>query len=192
MNASESLRLFFALWPDDETRAALMRLQARIRRQTTPYENLHLTLAFLGQQSITLLPDLKDILDRLPRSAITLTLDRVGYFTRKRIVWAGTHQSPGALAALQNELATALAQRIGLEVQGEFKAHVTLARNAEPPPDSEFTPIVWHADQVALVKSVTTPAGSRYEVLASRSLDRNVWVADESGNDEANGFLNGQ
>lgn len=182
-----SLRLFFALWPDDATRAALMRLQATMQGQLTRYENLHVTLAFLGQQPAALLPDLTQVLERLPHADITLTLDRVGYFTRKRIAWAGTHQVPENLLTLQQQLADALAALgIATETPERFKPHVTLARDAAPPPDTTFTPIVWHVDQIALVKSETLSAGVRYEVLASRPIDRDVRVADEAeGENEA-------
>lgn len=178
---SSSLRLFFALWPDDATRAALMRLQATMQGQLTRYENLHATLAFLGQQPAALLPDLKQVLERLPRADITLTLDRIGYFTRKRIAWAGTHEAPENLLTLQQQLANALAA-LGLatDVREEFKPHVTLARDAAPPPDTAFTPIVWHVGRIALVKSETLSSGVCYEVLASRPIDRDVRVADEA------------
>jgi 2'-5' RNA ligase len=178
---SSSLRLFFALWPDDATRAALMRLQTMMQGQMTRYENLHVTLAFLGQQPAALVPELKQILERLPRADMTLTLDRIGYFTRKRIAWAGTHQAPENLLTLQQQLADALA-RLGLatDTRNDFKPHVTLARDAAPPPDTSFTPIVWHIGRIALVKSETLSTGASYEVLASRPIDRDVRVADEA------------
>lgn len=193
MDTSESLRLFFALWPDDTTRAELASLQTMMQGQITPYENLHLTLAFLGKQPATLVPDLKEILDHLPRTHITLTLDRIGYFPRKRIAWAGTHQVPDEMLVLQNTLtSTLIRQEVLPDTQGGFKAHVTLARNAEPPPDTAFAPIVWRAGQLALVESTTLPTGSRYRVLASRSLAHDVRVTDEAGNAENDAFLKGQ
>lgn len=178
---SSSLRLFFALWPDDATRSALLRLQAMMQGQLTRYENLHVTLAFLGQQPAALLPDLKQILERLPRADITLTLDRIGYFTRKRIAWAGTHDVPENLLRLHQQLANALAA-LGLppDTREDFKPHVTLARDAAPPSDTAFTPIVWHVNRIALVKSETLSTGVCYKVLASRPIDRDVRVADEA------------
>lgn len=193
MNHVESLRLFFALWPDDRTRDALMQLQSRIQGQTTSYRNLHLTLAFLGQQPVALLSDLKEILAHLPRQELTIELDRIGYFTRQRIVWAGTHRVPDNLLALQSQLMKSLGTlQPAPEVRGTFKPHVTLARNAEPPEDGDFAPIVWHANHIALVKSVTRPTGSLYEVVASRTLEREVRVANESGNDETGQMWEGR
>jgi 2'-5' RNA ligase len=181
-NTTESLRLFFALWPDDETRTALMQLQAPIRGRTISYDNLHLTLAFLGQQPASLLPALKQILTHLPPLAATLTLDRIGYFTRSRIAWAGMHDVPDALLKLQQELAQTIVQHgISFNNQRDFKPHVTLARDASLPPDIIFTPIVWRASQIVLVQSATQAEGASYQVLASRSLDEECWTSNESG-----------
>lgn len=181
----ETLRLFYALWPDDATRAELMRVQTFMHGRTTRYENLHVTLAFLGQQPAVLLPSLKEILAGLPKSSIALTLDRIGYFPRNRIVWVGMHDVPDALFTLQRNLAQALVeQQISFDNRPDFKPHITLARDASMPPDLVFTPIPWQASQVALVQSVTLPDGPAYRVLAVRSLEEDVRTPNELGQDK--------
>jgi 2'-5' RNA ligase len=181
-NTTESLRLFFALWPDDETRTALTQLQVPIRGRKIAYDNLHLTLAFLGQQPASVLPALKQILTHLSPSTPILTLDRIGYFSRNRIAWAGMHAVPDTLLKLQQELAQAIAQHeISFNNQHDFKPHVTLARDATLPPDIIFTPIDWRASQIALVQSATQAEGANYEVLATRSLDEECWTSNEAG-----------
>lgn len=184
MNAktSDSLRLFFALWPDDTTAAAMQKLQQGLRGRLTPYANLHVTLAFLGQQPATLLPALKDVLTHLPRSDIVLRLDQFGYFRRNRIAWVGTSQLPEALLSLYRNLVQALVERdIPFKDDHDFKLHITLARDASVPPDMTFDPIVWRANQVVLVQSTTTPEGSSYRFVASRDIDKDARVEDESG-----------
>lgn len=181
---SESLRLFYALWPDDATSSALMQLQSPMHGRTVPYSNLHLTLVFLGQQPAALLPDLKDILNHLPRSDITLTLDRVGHFPRNRIAWAGMRHAPDALFTLHRALMQALLERkVAFNGQHDYKPHVTLARDASLPPDLAFDPIVWQANRAALVQSTTAAEGSIYRILASRALDKDVWMPDEIRHD---------
>lgn len=178
----ETMRLFYALWPDDAARAELMRVQTAMHGRLTRYEDLHITLAFLGQQPATLLPVLKNILSGLSKTAMTLTLDRIGYFTKKRIAWIGMHDVPDALFALQRELAQALVQEgISFDNRANFKPHITLARDASVPPDIVFTPITWQASQATLVQ--TMPNGGGYHVLASRSLDQEVWTSNELGQD---------
>lgn len=167
----ESLRLFYALWPDAATRTALTALQATMSGNTTRHENLHVTLAFLGQQPVTLLPMLKDVLIALPKPDMTLVLNRVGYFARRRIAWAGMHLTSEPLIDLQRTLTRELSQRgVAFDERVNFKPHVTLARDTAPPADIPFEPIVWHVQEVALVESVTHAGGVRYRVLASHGI----------------------
>ncbi|HJV75607.1 MAG TPA: RNA 2',3'-cyclic phosphodiesterase [Noviherbaspirillum sp.] len=181
-NTTDTLRLFFALWPDDATRTALQQLQASIRGRLIPYNNLHLTLAFLGVQPETLLADAKDLLAHLSTPTAPVLLNRVGYFARNRIAWIGMHQVPAELIALEQELSGALKEcGIAIDSKQNFKPHITLARDAEPPPDIAFTPIPWRCSHVALVQSVTKPEGATYELIASRSLNERPWLPDESG-----------
>jgi 2'-5' RNA ligase len=168
----DSLQLFYALWPDDATRAALQQLQATLPGNQTPYGNLHLTLAFLGQQPAGLLPVLQAVPARLSRLDITLVLDRIGYFTQKRIAWAGMHQVPDTLSMMQRQLTQMLQQQnVAFDNPSVFKPHVTLARNAPAPPDIPFEPIRWRADQVVLVQSSAQSGGVFYRVLASHRLN---------------------
>lgn len=177
----ESLRLFFALWPDDATRSALQQSQSVLGGRLVPYENLHLTLTFLGQQPAAVVPTLTDVLTHMPAAVLTLDLDRIGYFMRNRIVWAGSHRMPEALNVLHEELQQALRkQAVNFEAEQNFKPHITLARNAPPPPDTGFTPVTWHADRIALAQSVTTPEGPVYRLIASRSLEQPYWLRNEA------------
>jgi 2'-5' RNA ligase len=166
-NGKSSMRLFYALWPDDAVRERLSALQAHVRGKKTRYDNLHITLAFLGEQAPEVLPVLRGVLDGLPRDAFELTLDRFGYFARKRIAWAGPRKAPQQL----NHLAQALTQSlhshgIAFDTHADFKPHVTLARDADPPPDFSFEPIAWHANRIALVHSVMQQDGVHYRIIA--------------------------
>jgi 2'-5' RNA ligase len=165
---TQSLRLFYALWPDDVSRAALANLQAAVSGRETRHENLHLTLAFLGQQPVALLPELQEILAELPKKELTLVLDRIGYFTKTRIAWTGMHVVPDALFDLQRHLMNRLAQKnIMADTQSVFRPHVTLARNAAVPVDTPFQPVHWHATEICLVASTLEKDGVSYRVIAS-------------------------
>jgi 2'-5' RNA ligase len=170
-SSTSSLRLFYALWPDDATRAALAGLQILANGRLTRYANLHITLAFLGEQPAALLPTLKDILEHCAALPMTLQIDRIGYFTHSRIVWAGMHQVPAPLLALRQSLAEQL-NRHAVEFDNRlaFKPHVTLARDSDAPPDLSFETVTWRATHLALVQSRTGKEGVDYQVLASRQL----------------------
>lgn len=173
-DAAPALRLFFALWPDEAARAALLRLQQHLgqppgARPVAP-ENLHLTMAFLGMQPAALLPQIEAILDRVAVPEMTLEVDRYGCFSRARIAWAGIGRPPPALAAMHGELMAALRQSgVGHDQASTFRPHISLLRNAVCDSGPAAEPFRWHAPQLALVQSTTMPRGPVYRVLAQRA-----------------------
>jgi 2'-5' RNA ligase len=168
------LRLFYALWPDEAARTDLARLQSRVAGRRTASGNLHITLAFLGRQSAANLPSLRAILHGLQGSTMLLEMDRIGYFPRNRIAWAGMHRPPPALIELQRHLMSALeASGIAFDGKSSFRPHVTLARDAVQPADLPFDPVRWMARDIALVESDMQARGVAYRVLELRRLDAN-------------------
>jgi len=158
-------KLFFALWPDEGVRQDLVRLQQPVRGRLIPPEKLHLTMAFLGQQPAEALPVLLDILHATRVPPMQLTVDCYGYFKRPHIAWAGMSAPPSGLLAVQGELMARLeAAGFSAATHGEFKPHVTLAREAkEAPAGFSGAPVVWDVRGLALVESM--PDG-RYLPLA--------------------------
>ena len=166
--ATPMRRLFFALWPDDATRDALASLQVRINGRSMRRDNLHLTLAFLGEQDDAVLSTLTEILHDLPKADLPLFLDRIGFFPRQRIAWIGMHDAPRALLDLHRRLADRLQQTgVTFDARLAFTPHVTLARNAHQPEHFPFQPIFWKADTVVLAESTRYADGAVYKVLAS-------------------------
>lgn len=164
----KSRRIFYALWPDDDTRTAFCQLQKNMQGRLTRPQDLHLTLAFLGKQPGALLPALKEILWQLPKIHIPLEIDQIGYFSRNRIAWAGMQHVPEALMTLQSSLMQCLHQHaIGSHEHTDFRPHITLARNAPPPAQSPIAAIHWRPNQIVLVESVPQPEGSCYRILAT-------------------------
>jgi 2'-5' RNA ligase len=163
------MRLFFALWPDETTREQLSALQHGLQGRKTKRANLHMTLAFLGEQPASLLPCLQEIIEGLTVPDMALEIHRLGYFSRSRIAWAGMQQVPEHLLALQDELSKTLEQHgIAFDRRSRFKPHITLARDASSPGSGGFPSFVWRACHVALVQSVMEPNGISYRVLASQ------------------------
>ena len=166
------MRLFFALWPDDAVRARLAHwsreLHAVCGGRPMRAENLHLTLAFLGNVEDARVDEVERAAGEVELSAATLVLDTPGYWKHNRIAWAGASTVPAELETLVRELRAALANwRIRFDAKS-FASHVTLLREArEPPAIPELAPIEWRLSGFALVRSVTLPKGSRYEVLRS-------------------------
>jgi RNA 2',3'-cyclic 3'-phosphodiesterase len=165
-----SCRLFFALWPDDATRSALLALQARLSGgRPVPAANLHFTLAFLGQQPQDSVSALCALAARWTEFECLLRLDQLGYFRRSRIAWIGMRNAPEPLMTLQGSVLAALSEQ-GIVLPGEhggFVPHVTLMRDAAVPPEGDVAPIPWRAKGVVLAESVARPGGSQYRILSA-------------------------
>lgn len=165
----DALRLFFALCPDPATRSALAALQQHVAGRNVPSQNLHLTLAFLGNQASTQLPVLQTILHALRLPALHVEIDQLGFFAAPRLAWAAPSAVPAALSSLQQTLWQALYDaQIPLKPAAGFRPHITLARNAEKPSVVLEKAVSWQVGHIALIESVLGPTGPSYHVRDER------------------------
>lgn len=162
-------RVFFALWPSGAVRESmdmLARQHARHNGRAVVAENLHVTLAFVGGVTVEQRACMEAAAGTVTAPAFNMNFDRLGFWPRPRILWAGASVVPPALTGLVAALNTAL---IPCGYQPEtrpFQAHVTLARKAHRPPEvREIPPIGWPADAFCLVESVAGEQGSEYRVI---------------------------
>jgi 2'-5' RNA ligase len=175
--ADPKLRLFFALWPDPQTRASLAALAERVAAETggraTAPGNVHLTLAFLGSQPRDTVAELVARADAIDASPFVLTLDHIDCWRKNAVAWLGASETPAALASLREALLASLAPlRIADEAR-PFAVHITLARKITDSLRRRLpTPIVWPVDGLALVASDTGSDGPVYRVVASLPLAR--------------------
>ena len=162
------MRLFIAVLLNDETKAALTLAQAAmkkagVRGRFAPEENLHLTLAFLGEW-----PDPEGVLDAMETvrfRAFPLRLEGLGCFGDTW--WAGLGES-GELAALAGRLRRALADAGIPFDRKRFRAHITLLRRASFPenapvlavPEASMT-----VRRVSLMRSERGKSGMIYTEL---------------------------
>jgi len=133
-----------------------------------PTENLHITLAFLGQvdggQFDTIVAAARSVQPR----RFTLRLDEPGYWTHNHIAWLGTGQAPDELKAMVAELRTALVQA-GIRFDPKpFVPHVTLVRNARPPKEEwpTLNPVEWAVNGFALISTERDESGPYYRIVA--------------------------
>ncbi|WP_289884662.1 RNA 2',3'-cyclic phosphodiesterase [Janthinobacterium sp. SUN118] len=167
---SQFPRLFYALWPDAATRAALAAWQAPLGGKPVRADKLHLTLAFLGQRPAGELPALQTILAQLPARPMPLGFDHVSHFPRLALAWAALAQPSPALLALRAACMHSLAEQ-GLAPRFEhdrFTPHVTLARQAPPPAAYALAPIAWQASELVLVESLKSSGD--YRIVGRREL----------------------
>ena len=166
--AAETVRLFFAIWPQSNLQAKLAAWagQAAGRGRAMRREHLHLTLAFLGATAAALVPDLIALAAGVRFTPIRLPLDRVGYWKHNRIIWCGAGEEPHALAALVEGLRARL-DAAGMRYDPKpFVSHVTLVRNAAGLPAAPlWIPLVWEAGDFALVSSTRAEGRITYQVM---------------------------
>jgi 2'-5' RNA ligase len=165
-----TLRLFFALWPDDAVRVAVVKAArtalapCRGRPMTVP--NYHITLAFLGDVPADRIDCFYRLAEGLRGDPFELRLDTFGFFERARVAWLGPSEVPPALADLQTRLNQALPGCERVPELRPYHPHLTLLRNARRGPDVTATdPIPWFVRDFALVRSESTEEGPGYRVL---------------------------
>lgn len=173
-------RVFFALWPNGEVRAALDQLarqHARHNGRAVVPENLHITLAFVGGVSAEQRACMEAAAATVAAPTFAVTLDNLGFWLRPKILWAGARVMPPELTELVSALNIVLIPCGYRPESRPFQVHVTLARKAQRPPAvRHIPPIVWSADAFCLVESVAGEEGSEYRVIgrwALRSQDAN-------------------
>lgn len=124
------MRLFIAIRLSPEMKAALTDAQRAmfrrgVRGNFTSEENLHLTLAFIGEY-----PSVEAVMDALSGVVFTpfdLRLDGIGRFGD--LWWAGLRES-AALTAVVRRVRRALAEHAIPFDRKRFTPHITLLRKA--------------------------------------------------------------
>ena len=126
------MRLFIAINFNDETRSRLLALRDELRGKSqrgniVAPENLHLTLAFIGEVSLKKVDAIKAIMDTVTFAPFSATIDRLGTFSRGTLWWAGLSEDK-PLMDLQREIEHKLAL-CGFEMDGrKYNPHITLGR----------------------------------------------------------------
>jgi len=155
MRPVKDVRLFFALWPDDEVRLKIANNLDRFnlnqnKSRLVTNSNLHLTLHFVGNTSIA---------------------DYSGFFKKPKVLWLGCQQAPRALYNLHQNLGQKIAQCAFEPEMRAYAPHVTVARKIiEAPASIPFEPVHWQVNRFVLVESISIPGGVRYEVVESYPL----------------------
>lgn len=172
------MRLFISINFDDETRGRILAVQNRLRSVArgnfSREENLHLTLAFLGEVEPRRAPAVCRAMEEVPMSRLLLRFEKVGAFRRTGgdIWWIGLEKSP-ALLELQNNLAESLAAAGFLTEERGFVPHITMARQAsvQEKPDRDAIlgePFSTEADAMCLMLSERVQGRLCYRELFCR------------------------
>lgn len=164
-------RLFFALWPDDTVRKAII-------KKTTPYlesrkgriicaANYHVTLHYIGPVPEEEIACFRTAASEIRAEKFQLQLDSFGYFSRPGIVWLGMTEVPDELLQLYQTMGQQL-EECGYQADDRaYSPHVTLMRKCPKPIAALHgeVSIPWPVEQFALLESVADNSGPHGGVI---------------------------
>ena len=162
------MRLFIAIRLSAAMKDSLIQMQNSlydrgVRGNYTPEENLHLTLAFIGEY-----PDAQPVLDALssvPFRPFELGLEGMGRFGD--LWWAGMRESVPLQAAVRR-IRRALAESGIPFDKKRFRAHITLIRKASGDlPGIAPSPASMTVDTISLMRSDRGRNGMIYTELGT-------------------------
>ena len=148
------MRLFIAIQLSDAMKDALTAVQEEmydhgVRGNFTTRENMHLTLAFIGEY-----PDKDQVLDALSSvsfSAFSISLKGLGCF--RDLWWAGMEES-APLTAVVRRIRRALAGHDIPFDRKRFSPHITLIRRAAGAmPGIQVSAITMPVERISLMRS---------------------------------------
>lgn len=126
------MRLFVAILLSEEIKTEIQKTIITLRSHAisgtfVSKENLHLTLAFLGETNH--LKNAKRALDRVEASGFSLTTEKCGVFHRDDgdIFWVGIQRTPELLNIASKTQQALQAENFKMENRS-FTPHITLAR----------------------------------------------------------------
>ena len=178
-----TMRLFISVNFDNETKKRLKSAVDSLSKNATHgnysrEENLHITLAFLGECDRGDLKRIRDCMDAVPAGGFEISIDRAGTFGRKddQIFWVGAAPSD-ELFSVQRELVSALCSA-GFEPDMKpFRPHITLARRFVPASgfsvikfEEEFLPISFRVEKISLMQSSRIGGVLTYTELSKKEL----------------------
>lgn len=167
------MRLFIAINLSDDIKGTLLDLQNAlydrgVRGRYTTEENLHLTLAFIGEY-----PDAEPVLDAMSEVSFKpfeLTLDGMGRFGD--LWWAGMKEAV-PLTAVVRRIRRSLAEHEIPFDKKRFSPHITLIRKASGElPGAHPEPVSMTVEAISLMRSDRGRNGMIYTELGTLEAER--------------------
>ena len=127
-------RIFFALWPDQRQRERLRDIISPVAKEVEGHavdrRNWHVTLAFIGDLEVRLVPGLVEAARQIQMEPFRLRLDRLEFWPRPRIGAVVPPRVPPDMESLVGEL-NALMMDVGVDApERVYRPHITVVRHA--------------------------------------------------------------
>jgi 2'-5' RNA ligase len=188
------IRSFIAINLSPEIRRSLEEVSAKLKERLpgvpvrwVPVENIHLTIKFLGDVSVSNLEMLQKILraEASQHSPFEFSVGNIGAFpsiSRPRVIWVGV-EAPDELQALQHGVEAETARLGYAREKRPYSPHLTLgrvSRNADSDDTGRIRELLKNCtigflgaarvQEVHLYRSELTPSGAVYTQIFSAPL----------------------
>jgi 2'-5' RNA ligase len=188
---NQTIRAFIAIPLPEFISTGICDIQERLKSYRLPIrwvrpENVHLTLKFLGEISLSTIDGITEVIKNTvrERSPLILFTKGLGVFPgikKPRVLWIGISGDINALSEIQVNLETNLGKKGFPKENRPFKSHLTLGRvkgNIHPEDlfdtlrsFSDFSSEPFEAKELVLYKSELKPSGAFYTKLQTVYLD---------------------
>ena len=155
------MRLFIAIPLSHRVRSELAGVQLQMKKQGyqgnfTRKENLHMTLAFLGEREDV--DEIAEVMRSVPIPEIRLDFTKIGSFGN--ILWVGMRDNEVLDRYVQDLREALTAHHIDYDPK-PFKSHVTLSRKTSCPKDNsiQLPHISMTVERIVLMSSERDDAG---------------------------------
>jgi 2'-5' RNA ligase len=187
---SDLVRAFVAIEVNEEVRAALTDTQRKLKKSDAHVswvkaENIHLSLAFLGDIFPRQVKGMSESLDEIGETCGSFAMEVAGVGSfgaaqKPRVIWAGIEEPPEELIEIQGYVATA-AEGLGIPVDKRpFRPHITLGRVRSGRNVDALTSAMASVKntrhgsvevrRILLMRSVLKPQGAEYSILHETAL----------------------
>lgn len=180
------MRLFIAIECPDDVRDRLAKVQEELpglgRVKAVEYENLHMTLKFLGEVQEDKVQAVREALETVKSGPFTADIGGLGVFPspgNARVIWAGLTKGDIEMRRLQKKVDETLGP-VGFPPDKRFHPHYTLARTKEKLPGDKVKELLekhrgtlfgsFVVGSFILMKSTLTPKGPIYETVSAHNL----------------------
>ena len=178
------MRAFIAIELPEYIKKEVDRLIKQEQKKELPikwigFENLHITLKFLGEIDESMKEKITPILKKISGefSSSDISLSGIGCFPhpgRPRVLWIGVKQGARMLADIACEIDKSL-YPLGFKEEKRFHSHLTIGRikkhcRVDDILTREIETEAFSVDSVTLFSSVLKPTGPTYQVVDKFSL----------------------
>lgn len=175
------VRLFLAVLLKEDIKDKLCDVTARLKEASmqgnfSPRENLHITLAFLGETNR--LTDIRQVMDSVTEQAFPIEIEKLGSFRRDGgdIFWAGVKYN-SALKRIQAKLSDSLREKGFVLEEREYRPHLTLGRRIVMNPAFDSKTFIrsmprmdMQAERISLMKSERRSGRMVYTEIYAKQL----------------------